>query len=64
MGLRVVRDDGGPIRFRQALTRTLVGVAAEVPGLLPPLTWFASIGTMTDEPGRASGSATSRPAPS
>jgi uncharacterized RDD family membrane protein YckC len=26
MGLRVVRDDGGPIRFRQALIRGLVGV--------------------------------------
>jgi uncharacterized RDD family membrane protein YckC len=25
MGLRVVRDDGGPIRFRQALIRALVG---------------------------------------
>ena len=46
IGLRVVRDDGGPIQFRQALTRCLVGVSAEVPGLLPPLTWFASIGTM------------------
>ncbi|HEX3829404.1 MAG TPA: RDD family protein [Sporichthyaceae bacterium] len=26
LGLRVVRDDGGPIRFRHALTRALVGV--------------------------------------
>jgi len=26
VGLRVVRDDGGPIRFRHALTRALVGV--------------------------------------
>jgi uncharacterized RDD family membrane protein YckC len=26
MGLRVVRDDGGPTRFRQALIRALVGV--------------------------------------
>ncbi|SFQ16999.1 Uncharacterized membrane protein YckC, RDD family [Amycolatopsis arida] len=26
MGLRVVRDDGGPIRFRHALTRGLAGV--------------------------------------
>jgi uncharacterized RDD family membrane protein YckC len=25
-GLRVVRDDGGPIRFRQALVRALVGI--------------------------------------
>ena len=26
LGLRVVRDDGGPIRFRHALVRGLVGV--------------------------------------
>src|SRR5512142_2214205 len=32
MGLRVVRDDGGPIRFRQALVRGLVGAVAERPG--------------------------------
>ncbi|MFG1928025.1 RDD family protein [Cryptosporangium sp. NPDC048952] len=41
MGLRVVRDDGGPIRFRHALTRGLIGVAVEWPGLLlAPLTWI------------------------
>jgi hypothetical protein len=28
----------------------MVGIAAEVPGLLPPLTWFASIGTMMANP--------------
>ncbi|TDE15947.1 RDD family protein [Jiangella asiatica] len=28
-GLRVVRDDGGPIRFRHALTRALAGVFAD-----------------------------------
>jgi uncharacterized RDD family membrane protein YckC len=40
LGLRVVRDDGGPIRFRHALTRGLIGVAVEWPGLLlAPLTW-------------------------
>jgi uncharacterized RDD family membrane protein YckC len=50
LGLRVVRDDGGPIRFRQALARTLVGVSAEFPGVLPPLTWFACIGTMLANP--------------
>jgi uncharacterized RDD family membrane protein YckC len=33
MGLRVVRDDGGPIRFRHALVRALVGVVAERPGI-------------------------------
>lgn len=26
LGLRVVRDDGGPVRFRQAVTRALMGV--------------------------------------
>ena len=41
LGLRVVRDDGGPIRFRHALTRGLIGVAIEWPGLLAlPLTWI------------------------
>ncbi|WP_051571403.1 RDD family protein [Cryptosporangium arvum] len=41
LGLRVVRDDGGPIRFRHALTRGLIGVAVEWPGLLlAPLTWI------------------------
>jgi len=33
LGLRVVRDDGGPIRFRHALVRGLVGVVLEKPGL-------------------------------
>jgi uncharacterized RDD family membrane protein YckC len=33
MGLRVVRDDGGPIRFRHALVRGLVGVVLEKPGI-------------------------------
>src|SRR5207302_5347868 len=32
LGLRVVRDDGGPIRFRHALMRGLVGVVLEKPG--------------------------------
>jgi uncharacterized RDD family membrane protein YckC len=32
MGLRVVRDDGGPIRFRHALVRGLVGAIVEKPG--------------------------------
>ncbi|MEV6527193.1 RDD family protein [Longispora sp. NPDC051575] len=36
LGLRVVRDDGGPITFRHALTRTLVGVAVEWPGVALP----------------------------
>jgi uncharacterized RDD family membrane protein YckC len=47
MGLRVVRDDGGPIRFRQALVRSLVGLAVEYPGiLLAPLTWIFGMITM------------------
>lgn len=29
LGLRVVRDDGGPIRFRHALTRALAGVIVD-----------------------------------
>ncbi|MEV0561170.1 RDD family protein [Dactylosporangium sp. NPDC050588] len=47
MGLRVVRDDGGPVRFRHAFTRALLGLALEWPGLLlPVVTWVASLGTM------------------
>ena len=33
MGLRVVRDDGGPIRFRHAFVRGLVGVVVDRPGM-------------------------------
>jgi uncharacterized RDD family membrane protein YckC len=51
LGLRVVRDDGGPIHFRHSLTRALVGVALEWPGLvLPLITWLASLGTMLANP--------------
>jgi uncharacterized RDD family membrane protein YckC len=51
MGLRVVRDDGGPVRFRHALTRALVGVAVEWPGIaLPLVTWVASLWTMLVHP--------------
>lgn len=51
LGLRVVRDDGGPIRFRQAMTRGLVSAAIEWPGLLaPPLTWLACLWTMAVSP--------------
>ena len=57
LGLRVVRDDGGPVRFRQALTRGLVGAAIEWPGIVaPPLTWLACIWTMVVSPhGQAAG---------
>lgn len=34
LGLRAVRDDGGPLRFRHALTRGLVGVVAEGPSMM------------------------------
>ncbi len=51
LGLRVVRSDGGPIRVRHALTRTLVGVAVEWPGLIMPLvTWVVSMLTMIFSP--------------
>jgi uncharacterized RDD family membrane protein YckC len=51
LGVRVVRVDGGPIRFRHALTRCLVGVALEWPGLvLVPLTWGVSLATMIAQP--------------
>jgi uncharacterized RDD family membrane protein YckC len=51
MGLRVVRDDGGPIRFRHALTRALVATTLEWPGvLLAPVTWVVSLWTMLVNP--------------
>jgi uncharacterized RDD family membrane protein YckC len=46
MGLRVVRDDGGPIGFRQALVRGLAGLILERPGLLAPATTSVGIATM------------------
>ena len=33
MGLRAARDDGGPLRFRHALVRGLIGVFIEKPGI-------------------------------
>ncbi|MEV8511326.1 RDD family protein [Dactylosporangium sp. NPDC051484] len=51
MGLRVVRDDGGPIRFRHALARSLVGLAIEWPGLLFPVaSWLAGLGVLMLNP--------------
>jgi uncharacterized RDD family membrane protein YckC len=51
LGLRVVRDDGGPVTFRHALSRGLVGVAIEWPGFVgAPLTWLATIWTMIANP--------------
>lgn len=47
VGLRVIREDGGPLRARHAFTRALVGLAVEFPGmLLPFLCWPAGILTM------------------
>ena len=46
-GLRVVRDDGGPIGFRQALVRGLAGLVLEKPGLLAPLSTAAGVLTIT-----------------
>lgn len=51
MGLRVVRMDGGPIQFRHALTRSLVGTAVEWPGLIiPPVGWLACLVVMIANP--------------
>jgi uncharacterized RDD family membrane protein YckC len=46
LGLRVVRDDGGPIGFRQALVRGLAGLILEKPGLLAPLSTTVGFATM------------------
>jgi uncharacterized RDD family membrane protein YckC len=51
LGVRVVRDDGGPVTFRHAVTRGLVGAALEWPGFVAaPLTWLATIVTMIASP--------------
>jgi uncharacterized RDD family membrane protein YckC len=47
LGLRVTRDDGGPIGFRHALVRGLCGFILEKPGLLFPLTTLAALITMS-----------------
>lgn len=43
VGLRVVRDDGGPIRSRQALVRSLVAMI-ELWGTLGVVAFFAAVG--------------------
>jgi uncharacterized RDD family membrane protein YckC len=51
VGLRVVRDDGGPVTFRHAIARGLVGATLEWPGLIAaPLTWLATIIVMIVSP--------------
>lgn len=47
LGLRVVRDDGGPIGFRHALVRGLAGFILERPGLVFPFSTLAGLITMS-----------------
>lgn len=47
MGLRVVRDDGGPVGFRHALVRGLAGLLLEKPGIAFPLTTVAGLVTIS-----------------
>ena len=50
-GLRVVRDDGGPIRFRHSLIRGVSALAIEFPGvLMPGFTWLVALGVMLVHP--------------
>ncbi|WP_244871844.1 RDD family protein [Catellatospora sp. TT07R-123] len=46
MGLRVVRDDGGPVTLRHALIRALVGTVLEWPGILLPVNWATSLAVL------------------
>jgi uncharacterized RDD family membrane protein YckC len=50
LGLRVVRDDGGPIGFRQALVRGLCSLLLEKPGLFFPLGTAIGMITMAATP--------------
>jgi uncharacterized RDD family membrane protein YckC len=51
LGLRVVRDDGGPVTARQSLTRALVALSIEWPGILAaPVTWLVTIWVMIASP--------------
>lgn len=53
MGLRVVRDDGGPVRFRHALLRGLVGLFVERPP--SPFFFVAVIASLASERGKRLG---------
>lgn len=55
MGLRVVRDDGGPIRFRQALVRGLVGGIVEKPGVLLFTVVIALVSSLVSRRGKRLG---------
>ncbi len=46
IGLRVVRDDGGPISWRQSFSRALVGAALEWPGFLFGFSWLVSLAVL------------------
>jgi uncharacterized RDD family membrane protein YckC len=50
LGLRVVRDDGGPIGFRQALVRGLSSLLLEKPGLFFPIGPAIAMITMAATP--------------
>jgi uncharacterized RDD family membrane protein YckC len=50
LGLRAVRDDGGPLAFRQAFIRGLTGMILEKPGLLPPISTGIGVITMLTSP--------------
>ncbi|MHA3701014.1 RDD family protein [Jatrophihabitans sp. YIM 134969] len=50
MGLRVVRDDAGPIGFRQAFVRGVCSLVLEKPGLLVPLGTAAGLVTASSSP--------------
>lgn len=50
MGLRVVRDDAGPIGFRQALVRGVCSLVLEKPGMLLPIGTAAGLVTASSSP--------------
>jgi uncharacterized RDD family membrane protein YckC len=50
LGLRVVRDDSGPIGFRHAVVRGLAGLILEKPGILGVVTVGVGITTMIASP--------------
>jgi uncharacterized RDD family membrane protein YckC len=50
LGLRVLRDDGGPIGFRQALVRGLAGLILEKPGLIAPVGTVIGMTTLAASP--------------
>jgi uncharacterized RDD family membrane protein YckC len=50
LGLRVVRDDGGPITLRHAFSRALVGATLEWPGVLLPVSWVVGLSILLTSP--------------